>query len=497
MKGSVTLIGAGCGDFSLITLRGKKALERCDTVIYDALIDKRLLMFCPPKAEKICVGKRAGHDSTSQQEINQILIEKALAGKTVARLKGGDPFVFGRGGEEIIALKEACISFHVIPGITSASAVPELAGIPVTHRKTARSFHVITGHTAEDMLPENFSAYAKCGGTLIFLMGLGNIEKITQQLIANGMDEHTPAAVISNGASADQKVLRAKLGNISIKANEKELTPPAVIVVGETANFDFSESEKLPLYGMTAALTATPALSAKLADMFSDLGAYAYRAADFDTRELFNKETEQAFSTLEKYTAIAFSSPNGVEMFVKKLKDNRIDVRNLCNIKFAVIGKSTARRLAEYGIYADMIPEEFTAAALGSLLAKNLGTEDRLLILRSKDGSPELIKPLREAGICYDDVNIYEPVYGGGSEVSADIAVFTSAGGVRNFFERGGMLHEKVMVAAIGKLAAAELEKYGVNKVIIPRESTALGIIEKIVEVVKCKDSEDSDQVIS
>ena len=220
-NGRVYLVGAGCGDYDLITVRGQRILEKCDVVVYDFLIDSRLLDYVPENAERICVGKRAGCHSESQENINALLVKKAMEGKNVVRLKGGDSFVFGRGGEEIQALRLHDIEYSIIPGISSAIAVPELAGIPVTQRKVSRSFHVITGHTADDLLPMNMNVYAKLDGTLVFLMALKNIEKISEMLILNGKSENTPAAVISNGAGEKQQIVRSNLKNIAHEVSRK------------------------------------------------------------------------------------------------------------------------------------------------------------------------------------------------------------------------------------------------------------------------------------
>ena len=238
MTGRVTLVGAGCGSFDLITLRGRNVLAQCDTVVYDSLIDSRLLDFCP-EAEKICVGKRAGQHSAAQEKINSLLVEKALSGRNVVRLKGGDPFVFGRGGEEILELQKHGIPYSVVPGVTSCVAVPELAGIPVTHRRTARCFHVITGHTADSCTPEKLEQYAKIGGTLVFLMGLNSLVEIASGLISGGMPGDTPAAVISNGATIRQRTVRAPLSGIADEVRAAEIPAPAVIVVGIPRSMTF------------------------------------------------------------------------------------------------------------------------------------------------------------------------------------------------------------------------------------------------------------------
>ncbi|MDE6103840.1 MAG: uroporphyrinogen-III C-methyltransferase, partial [Oscillospiraceae bacterium] len=312
--GKVYLVGAGCGDYDLITLRGMNLLKICDTVVYDSLIDSHLLDFTADTAEKICVGKRAGHHSEKQERINEILVEHALNGKTVVRLKGGDPFVFGRGGEEILALKEHNIPYDIVPGITSAVAVPELAGIPVTHRKTSRGFHVITGHTADDLLPENIKKHASTNETLVILMGLGNLSKITETLILNGKDEKTPAAVITHGASAEQKIVRNDLKNIADEVKKHKIKTPAVIVIGETAGFDFSPTINRPLTGVSVSVTGTERLVDKLSEQLYALGANInklnyLKICEYNNNGRFNN----SLLNIEKYSMIVLTSMNGAE----------------------------------------------------------------------------------------------------------------------------------------------------------------------------------------
>ena len=490
MTGKVTLVGAGCGSFDLITLRGREALSRCDAVIYDSLIDVRLLDFCPT-AEMICVGKRAGHHSATQEEINSLLVEKALSGKNVVRLKGGDPFVFGRGGEEITALAVNGIPFDIVPGVTSCIAVPELAGIPVTHRRTARSFHVITGHTADSGFPENTEQYAKLDGTLVFLMGLSSLEKIASGLISGGMSGDTPAAVISNGATGNQRIVRASLSEIAVKVRSAGLSAPAVIVVGETAGLDFSPTCKLPLSGVNIAVISSRETWNKLSVRYTALGAYAFRAGGTELREISDEATDSALAALGEYTHIALTSPNGARIFLKKLREKRIDLRSLSGIRFAVVGKGTAAVLEQSGIFPELMPQEYNTAALGRLLGENLSGTDRLLIMRSAEGSPELTAQLDSAGIGYADVRIYEPAYSGASVVASDHAVFTSAGAVRGFFAGGGHLSQRTVPVAIGKVTAAQLEKHGITGCLIPEESSADGMTELVLGAEKCRDSED------
>lgn len=244
--GKVYIAGAGCGEYDLITLRALEAIKRCDVLIYDDLIDEKILDFAPKEAEIIYKGKRSGKHSAPQNEINAAIIKAAEGGRTVVRLKGGDPFVFGRGGEEALALIDAGIDFELIPGISSSVAIPELAGIPVTHRKLARSFHVITAHTAdtEDGLPKNFGCYAKLEGTLVFLMGLSKAGQIASRLMDAGKSPETPAAVISGGNSANPVTVRSSLRNLADDVEKAGVKSPAVIVVGDVAAMNLIPGEK-------------------------------------------------------------------------------------------------------------------------------------------------------------------------------------------------------------------------------------------------------------
>lgn len=493
MTGKVIITGAGCGSFDLITLRGIEALRECDTVIYDSLIDMRLLDFAP-NAEKICVGKRAGHHSAKQEEISALLAEKALSGRSVVRLKGGDPFVFGRGGEEITELEKHGIPFAVIPGVTSCVAVPELAGIPVTHRKCARSFHVITGHTADSSAPENLAQYAKLTGTLVFLMGLNSLREIADGLVCGGMSSDTPAAVISNGATRSQRTVRGTLSDIADKVREAELSAPAVIVVGATAVSDFSATFQPPLAGMNIAVISSGDTAKRLCSKLHTLGAYSFRAGGVDIEEMHGEDIDRAFSSLGvpgSFTHIALTSPNGARIFLKKLRDKHIDIRRLNDIRFAVIGKGTSAVLEDHGVFAELMPQEYSTAALGKLLAERSDSSSRLLVLRSEEGSAELNEILNDSGVNYEDVKIYRPSYRTAGAVECDIAAFTSAGAARGFFTNGGSIPTGTIPAAIGKVTAAELAKYGFTNCVIPQESTVDGIVQSILEAVKCRDSED------
>lgn len=484
-QGKVYLVGAGCGDYDLITLRGKNLLEKCDTVIYDSLIDSRLLDFAPNNAEKICVGKRAGQHSEKQENINNLLVQKAMEGKTVVRLKGGDPFVFGRGGEEIIALKENNIQYSVVPGISSAIAVPELAGIPVTHRKLSRSVHIITGHTADDMLPENISRYAKLDGTLVFLMGLNNIDKISESLIKSGKNENTPAAVISNGASKNQKIVRGTLKNISDKAKQNNIKSPAIIIVGETAEFDFKDTISLPLNNISVTVTGTKRFSEKLSSQLNNLGADV-KTLDFLNVSEYqdNTDFDIALNNISKYTWIVLTSINGAEIFFSRLRKLKIDIRKLNKIKFAVIGSGTAEILEKHGIFADLIPNVYTSSALGKILSKEVNPNEKVLILRAKQGSLELTKILDENKISYDDIKTYDltsNLSGEINNIDTDFITFASASGVNAFFENGFSISPKTKIVCIGEITANALKQHNISDYRASKTSNIDGIIQEIL----------------
>jgi len=483
-NGKVYLIGAGCGDYDLITLRGIKLLRECDTVIYDALADRRLLGLCRPDAEKIYVGKRSGKHCLAQEEINSLLVKKAAEDRIVARLKGGDPFVFGRGGEEILSLRENNIPYLVVCGISSAIAVPGSAGIPVTHRDVSRSFHVITGHTSDDFVCKNLDSYAGLDGTLVFLMGLKNLPQIASGLIAGGMPGDTPAAVISSGASAGQRTVRARLDKIAETAACEKMTAPAVIVVGKTAEFDFSPTYTQPLCGASVALTATSLLSEKLIAELEGMGAQAYKVGEIGICTNVDAfDTDRAFENLSDYSVLVLTSPNGADIFLSELKRRRIDVRKLGQLKIAVIGGGTAEILESAGIFPELMPESFTSNALGRLLAEKHDRNERVLILRSSEGSEELVKPLVSAGIYHDDISLYSPVYRDlteGNEIFDDYLVFASGSGVRGFFGTGCSISERTKIVCIGEVTAAELYKYKKTDCIISGEASAAGIAETI-----------------
>ena len=484
MSGRVYLVGAGCGSADLITLRGKACLEGCDAVVYDDLIDPALLNFVPDHALRIYMGKRSGKHSAPQAEISAKLVELASQGLVVVRLKGGDPFVFGRGGEELLALKQAGIPFDTVPGISSSIAIPAWAGIPVTHRGLSRSFHVITGHTAdtEDSLPADLPHLAKCGGTLVFLMGLSRLSTIAARLVEYGRSSDTPAAVISGGNSPNPAVVRGTLEDIARRA--AGVLPPAVIVVGDVAALDFSATIPAPLSGVRVALTGTPSLTDRLTAKLRELGASVSVARQTSVQPFSpTAELRELCSTKLKW--VVLTSPNGVEVFFQQLDALAIDLRRLAACRFAVIGPSTGKALSRHGIFPDLCPESHNSEALARALTAAADPSEEIFLLRSAKGAPVLAELPRKAGFQVRDIAIYDTIPAlerSEGVATPDYLVFASGAGVEAYFNSGGTLAEGTIPVCIGTVTAARLAAYTEKKPLIPAETSAEGLVNTILQ---------------
>lgn len=487
--GKVYLVGAGPGNPELITVKGYKLLQNCDAVIYDRLATDELLDYVKEDCEKIYVGKEAGKHYKKQEEINEILVHCAKRHKMVVRLKGGDPFVFGRGGEEIDAMNQYGIPYEVVPGITSAVAVPECAGIPVTHRGVSRSFHVITGHTKEDSGNPvcDYKLLAKMEGTLVFLMGLSKIGLIVRELMAAGKPGTTPAAVISDGTTKYQKVVRASLVDIEQKVKEREIPSPAVIVVGETAGYEYLyQSANTRRIG----ITATDSLWEKLEAGFARIGMQPISLCSMQVvLEEGMQQLEEELSRLEDYQWILFTSQNAIRLFFDRMKKKKTDIRKLGGIRFAVLGSGTAEKLLEYGIKADFIPSKYMVSVMAEEFVKIIEDGERVLIPRALQGSPELSGILKKNQVLYRDIPIYDVIGKMTQNIkcldSLDYLVFVSASGVTAFFEqlqeRELTLPENIRIACIGKITQKRLlEEYGEADVV-----AAVSDVEGLLKAVK------------
>lgn len=381
-KGKVYIVGAGCGDFELLTLKGKRCISEADCIIYDRLVNKRILGFAGKGTEFIYLGKENTEGGLIQEEINNKILEKALEGKIVVRLKGGDPFVFGRGGEEIEKLSEKNIPFEIVPGITSAIAVPEYAGIPVTHRGLSKSFHVFTGMTAKENSFHDFKKIAELEGTLVFLMGVKNLGLITGELIKHGKDKNTPAAVIEKGTTGKQRVITDSLENIFKTAEKEKAVSPAVIVIGDVVKKreKFNWFEKKELFGKNILVTRDTAQGENFCREIEKLGGNSELLSFLrieDKMHNFNYEN------LKNYQALLFNSPNGVKFFFEHIPDMRV----LGNIKIGAVGAKTKEELEKFKIKPDVMPEKYLTAELAEEILKITEENDRILVITS-DISP-------------------------------------------------------------------------------------------------------------
>jgi uroporphyrinogen III methyltransferase/synthase len=358
-NGKVFLVGAGPGDYGLITLKGIEAIEIADVLVYDRLINDNLIYRAPAHCERIYVGKQAANHALPQDQINELLYQKAAEGKTVVRLKGGDPYVFGRGGEEGIYLVERNIDVETVPGITSSIAGPCYAGIPVTHRDWASSFHVFTGNFKDEIRGLNFKNLAELEGTLIFLMGFSNLDYITEGLMSAGKDKHTPVAVVSNATTTRQKTAVGDLTNIQEKVKEGKLVSPAIPLIGDVVKcreyLNFFENNKREGVLILRDARQSDIFAKKL--LANNFEPVVCPVIQIEKRGL-TEELATAFAKLPSYDWIVFTSPNGVKAFFELFFTEKGDVRRMSQAKFAVIGKGTAEVLVQYGFIADFVPEK-------------------------------------------------------------------------------------------------------------------------------------------
>lgn len=447
MNAKVYLVGAGPGDAGLFTLRGRELLEKADAVIYDALAGDAILGWIPETARKVYVGKRSGKHSATQDEILDILLKEAKKGGNIVRLKGGDPFVFGRGTEEAEFLRKHNIPFEVVPGISSSLSVPSYFGIPVTHRGLAGSFHVITGHRMEGMPDLDFKSLSGLGGTLIFLMSVSAAPHICKGLLEAGMSPDTPAAFLMDGTLASQRMVMATLKTLEAESVRQNVKPPAILVIGETctlADSCFWQSER-KLAGKRIVVTRPKERSQSLASRLRDDGAEVLEFPTIKINPLWDNVFE-CVDNLSMYNWLVLTSPTGAELFFKLMKIHNRDFRSLSNLHFAAIGDATASICREHGIYPDFIPDRFYASDLGNGLAKAVKTQEHVLILRARQGSVELTKALDDARILYDDVALYDTVVPDETPLSEririllkdnaiDAVTFTSGSTVNGFME--------------------------------------------------------------
>ncbi len=503
--GKVYLVGAGPGDPGLITVRGKFLLERAEVVVYDYLASRKLLKHVPPTAELIYAGKKGGDTHThTQDEINRMLIDFASAGKNVIRLKGGDPFIFGRGGEEVEQLAAAGISFEVVPGVTSATAAATYAGIPITHRDYTASVAFLTGH--EDPTKEDsnidWERLSVGAGTIVIYMGIKNLPIIINKLIKFGRDPKTPVAVVRWASTPEQRSVVGTLENITEVVKEAGIKPPSLIIVGEVVKLrkTIDWFEKRPLFGKRIVVTRTRDQASELIAGLEEAGADCLEYSTIhiepvDSYEVLDEELER----LKEYHWILFSSINGIRYFFKRLFAKGMDARDVKGPEIAVVGKSTADTLLEYGINADLIPPVFTSEGLAESLLDQ-GVEGRnILIPRALKGREILPETLRGAGAQVTVAPVYQNVLPQGrkdalrDELEAgkvDMVTFTSSSTVRNFLtmvdatDMGELkeLLKGVKIASIGPITAKTVTDNGLTVDVQPEEHTIPEMIRTIID---------------
>lgn len=500
-KGIVYLVGAGPGDPGLITVKGLACIQKAEVLVYDRLVSEKLLAYAGPETELIYVGKSPEGHTLKQQEINDLLVRKAEEGLVVTRLKGGDPFVFGRGGEEAEALVQKGLPFEVVPGITSAIAVPAYAGIPVTHRDATSTFAIITGN--EDPEKEDSSiAWDKIStgiGTLVFLMGIGNLPLICQKLIQYGRDPGTPAAVINWGTRPEQRTLVGTLSDIAQKVAQARFTNPGVFVVGEVVQFreQLSWFEQKPLFGKRILVTRSRDQASVLSEKIL---AYGGDPWEFPTISIITPDDyspmDKALHQLNSYQWVIFTSVNGVQAFFDRMKALRKDIRNLADLKICAIGPKTKESLESRGLLVEYMPEEYRAEQIASFLFGKVQPGAKILLPRADIARKVLSESLVEMGALVDEVIAYRTVLGAGNAgllkemlqaKKIQIITFTSSSTVKNFVEmlNTGNLKELldgVTVASIGPITSATVRELGITVRIEAEEYTIDGLMEAILK---------------
>ena len=496
-KGKVWLVGAGPGDIGLLTVKGMDVLKNAEVVVYDSLVGMSILSKIPSKAEAINVGKRAANHTMPQADINSLLVKKAKEGYNVVRLKGGDPFLFGRGGEEVELLVKENIPYEIVPGVTSPIAVPAYNGIPVTHRDFCSSVHIITGHKKQgDKYDIDFKALVNTKGTLVFLMGVGSLKDICDSLISAGMDKEMPAAILQKGTTAKQKKIIATVSTLYEEVQRIGIETPAIIVVGKVCALaeEFSWYDKLPLSGYKVLLTRPEEAGSVLAEKLRKKGAEVIENPSIKTIPL--KDQTLLYESLEHintYDWIVFTSPIGVKVFFNELIKAGKDIRCLCNIKVAAIGQGTKKVLEEKGIIADLMPEIYDGEHLGKAIMEQLKGNEKIFIPRAKIGGKELINEIsKKDGVEISDIPTYDTVYVSNDIIDEknvfetgeiDSAVFTSSSTVKGFTESlKGLDFTKVKAACIGKQTKATADSFGMETY-MAEKATIDSLVELIVNM--------------
>ena len=491
----VTLVGAGPGGRELLTLKGARCLQNADVVLYDRLVSEEILAMIPQNAEKIDVGKHAGSHPVPQETINRLLLEKACQGHDVVRLKGGDPFVFGRGGEELELLAENGIPFEVVPGITSAIAGAAYAGIPVTHRDYSSSVHILTGHAKNNEAPDiDYKALVKLNGTLVFMMGVAAVCEICENCIAGGMDPQMPAAIVENASANSMRKFLGTVGTLESVARENNVQSPSVIIIGKVCRlserFDWFTRglERLPLRNKRAVVVKVKPGMSKLPDMLRELGCRVDEIRCFRITP-FTGDTSimgKAIKKIKDYSWLVFTSGLGVNIFFDYLVESKFDIRKLYSLKIACVGSETEKEINKRGLLADYRPDEYNGTALANGLAALVKDGEKLFIASAKDGAQDLTRLLANAGIAFDDIPVYEKIKETGGKIignNFDFAAFTSSSAVEGYVESAAYIDlSKIKAVCIGEKTAQTAKTYGMD-IYISAKATIESMVEKIKEL--------------
>lgn len=502
-KGIVYLVGAGPGDPGLITLKGIRCLQEAQVIIYDRLINPVLLNYASPETELVFLGKIPGSNRSRQEEINRLLVNRAKEGKVVVRLKGGDPFVFGRGGEEAEVLAAHNLPFEIVPGITSAIAVPAYAGIPLTHRGYTSSLGIVTGNQDVDKGEDgiNWGEIASAVGTLVILMGMANLKEITTGLVRAGREPETPAALIYCGTFSEQQTYVGTLADIAQKAAAAGLTNPAVLVVGDVVALreKLKWREKKPLFGKRVLVTRAREQAGSLSRAIAALGGEPF---EFPVIKVTPPDDfspfDQAIAFIESYDWIIFTSVNGVKFFFRRLAEQKKDIRRLKDIHLGAIGPRTKEALENYGLMVDFVPESYRAEEISAGLKYRLFPGARVLLPRAKGARDVLVTALTDLGTYVDEVTAYQTIGDKGNielvrfmlaKGHIHVITFTSSSTVRNFISMLNLnasdladLLAKVTVACIGPVTAQTAIEAGLKVDIIAREYTVEGLVKALVD---------------
>ena len=494
-KGMVYLVGAGPGDEDLLTRKGLRLLREADVVVYDNLASSSLLNEVRDDAELIYAGKRSSNHHLKQYETNELLVKLALEGKNVVRLKGGDPYIFGRGGEEGQELREAGVDFEVVPGISSSYSVPAYCGIPVTHRDFASSFHVITGHEGNHkngVSVLNYETLAKEEGTLIFLMGLKNLPNIVASLMENGKDPATPVGVLQEGTTARQRVATGTLADIVEVVKREGIKTPAITVVGDVVGLrqvlDWYGHK--PLSGKSVLVTGTTSMVDRLSPILKEEGAEAISFSLIRTERMRLPELDVALKEIDKYNWIVFTSANGVECFFDEMQDIRMDVRKLAHVRFAVIGDGTRKALEAHGIFCDFIPTAYSSKDMAEAMIPHIGKNENVLLLRAEEANRVLPDALEEAGISHTCISLYHTVTDErkAEELNrlikmVDYVTFASSSAVRAFVSMVDNLDEvKGKYISIGPVTTKTAQENGLSIAKTAVVYTARGMVETMIQ---------------